>query len=475
MNVDAEVIARNLGNLSKQEMLERVKAESPELLDLLAEFRAKIEEVTQHILPLLERVKKGELPTNQGVSLLEVKNQLLLNYCLNLAFYFYLKADGKSVKDHPVIEKLLELRLYLEKLKPIEQKLRYQIDKLVKASVTGTSASVDPLQHRANPDNLASDDDGAAPNTDDEDDDNEAKYRAPKIAPMHFSETPDADERHRQAAERTRKKASTSRILREMMDEVTDAPEEVIDAGNNFAVGRVKQDRDWDDRVRAEEEMMTRLPMTRLDKKKMRQKSRLTNELSNLDDFDDFSYLNQALEQDESVEKRKKRAMRDIINSSMTEEKKRKMAGGDDDVPRREKKVRVATSGEDYNTHLDEPMDQPTMDEDAFYQEIANDRRVRKEAKEARHRSRVETAFMPEEEEPLVDGKRKVNYDILKNKGLTPKRSKEQRNPRVKQRTKYEKSLKKLKSFKAVIRAQDKAYVGEETGIKKNLARSVKF
>src|SRR5687767_12311752 len=49
------------------------------------------------------------------------------------------------------------------------------------------------------------------------------------------------------------------------------------------------------------------------------------------------------------------------------------------------------------------------------------------------------------EEEILPDGsKRQINYQILKNKGLTPHRKKEQRNPRVKHRNKYEKAKKKI-------------------------------
>ena len=73
--------------------------------------------------------------------------------------------------------------------------------------------------------------------------------------------------------------------------------------------------------------------------------------------------------------------------------------------------------------------------------------------------------------------KRKITYEIMKNKGLTPHRKKEQRNPRVKQRNKYEKAKKKLKS---VIRqsAQPGAgvsYGGELTGIKPRLTKSVRF
>ena len=75
------------------------------------------------------------------------------------------------------------------------------------------------------------------------------------------------------------------------------------------------------------------------------------------------------------------------------------------------------------------------------------------------------------------DKKRMASWRILTNKGLTPHRKKENRNPRVKKRKKYEKAIKKLSSFRAV--AVDKStagpYAGERTGIRRNLTRSVKF
>lgn len=78
------------------------------------------------------------------------------------------------------------------------------------------------------------------------------------------------------------------------------------------------------------------------------------------------------------------------------------------------------------------------------------------------------------------DGRRQITYAIQKNKGLTPRRSKQQRNPRVKKKLKYEAKKKKLKSMKPVFdvgkRASGSAaYGGEMTGIKKGLVRSRKL
>ncbi|CAG8468615.1 9923_t:CDS:2 [Paraglomus brasilianum] len=71
--------------------------------------------------------------------------------------------------------------------------------------------------------------------------------------------------------------------------------------------------------------------------------------------------------------------------------------------------------------------------------------------------------------------KRAINYQIMKNKGLTPTRKKEQRNPRVKHRKKFERAKKRIKSIKRVVAPKVGPYAGELTGIKTNLSRSIKF
>ena len=76
-------------------------------------------------------MRGGKLATAEGVSYLEAKHLLLLHYCINIVFYLLLKAEGRPVRDHPVIARLLELRAYLEKIRPIDKKLQYQMEKLL--------------------------------------------------------------------------------------------------------------------------------------------------------------------------------------------------------------------------------------------------------------------------------------------------------------------------------------------------------
>ena len=84
--------------------------------------------------PACLQVRTGALATAEGISYLEAKHLLLLNYCMCIVFYLLLKAEGRPVREHPVIVRLVELRAYLEKIRPIDRKLQYQMDKLLLAA-----------------------------------------------------------------------------------------------------------------------------------------------------------------------------------------------------------------------------------------------------------------------------------------------------------------------------------------------------
>ncbi|KAL1116529.1 hypothetical protein AAG570_005001 [Ranatra chinensis] len=71
--------------------------------------------------------------------------------------------------------------------------------------------------------------------------------------------------------------------------------------------------------------------------------------------------------------------------------------------------------------------------------------------------------------------KRVINFTIAKNKGLTPKRKKEQRNPRVKHRNKYKKAKVRRKGQVREVRKELNRYSGEVSGIKAYVSKSIKF
>lgn len=74
-----------------------------------------------------------------------------------------------------------------------------------------------------------------------------------------------------------------------------------------------------------------------------------------------------------------------------------------------------------------------------------------------------------------VGDKREITYQIAKNKGLTPHRKKEQRNPRVKHKLKYRKAKIRRKGAVREPRTEVTRYGGEPSGIKANVKKSIKI
>ena len=99
-----------------------------------------------------------------------------------------------------------------------------------------------------------------------------------------------------------------------------------------------------------------------------------------------------------------------------------------------------------------------------------------KEAKKAKTKSfQEELSDVEYIEEEDGEEKRAITYQIARNKGLTPKRKKEQRNPRVKHRKKFEKALGKYKHVVRPVEREIVRYGGEKGGIRSRVARSVKI
>ena len=78
-----------------------------------------------------------------------------------------------------------------------------------------------------------------------------------------------------------------------------------------------------------------------------------------------------------------------------------------------------------------------------------------------------------------ADEPRSLTRAILKNRGLTPSRSKSVRNPRVKKRMKYDEAKKKHRSqkatFKGGLASTGGRYDGETSGISSKVVKSVRL
>ncbi|KAM9799043.1 something about silencing protein 10 [Syngnathus typhle] len=131
--VEKEKIVKDLKQMSHKEKMKLLKKESPELLELIQDFKAKLTEMKDQLQPLMQMVKDGRIPPGKGADYLKTKHQLYLNYCTNISFYLVLKAKRIPAHNHPVIERLLAYRNLINKLSSVDERLAPQYSKLLAA------------------------------------------------------------------------------------------------------------------------------------------------------------------------------------------------------------------------------------------------------------------------------------------------------------------------------------------------------
>jgi U3 small nucleolar ribonucleoprotein protein LCP5 len=255
------------------------------------------------------------LPPKEGISLLDVKNELLLSYLQNLVFLILLKLRARrdnagSQQDlnlHPhdeVVQKLVQLRVYLEKgVRPLENRLKYNIDKIIRTADDAARRMAQPTvkpkskksRAHANDDSDASDADSAGSDQTEEDEDEMAYgprgaamartkaeaasaktkesskdgiYRPPKITPMSM---PTTEGREARSERRPGKSATLDEFI---ATELSSAPiaepsigSTIVDGGRHTK--SEKERREENERREYEEANFTRLaPISKKDQAK---------------------------------------------------------------------------------------------------------------------------------------------------------------------------------------------------------------
>ncbi|XP_022065494.1 something about silencing protein 10 [Acanthochromis polyacanthus] len=136
-----ERIVKDLKQMSQKEKMKLLKKESPELLELIQDFKAKLTELKDELQPLVQMVKDGKIPAGKGADYLKTKQQLYLNYCTNISFYLVLKAKRIPAHNHPVIERLLTYRNLINELGAVDARLAPEFRQLLAGEVKGKTSS----------------------------------------------------------------------------------------------------------------------------------------------------------------------------------------------------------------------------------------------------------------------------------------------------------------------------------------------
>jgi len=236
----------------------------------------------------------------------------MLEYVSDLSLLLLMKCHGKKIEGAKAIERIVENRTVLEKMKPIEKKLKYQIDKYIKVAENGGKIlSDDPIHFKPNPSALASEDGSSDDSDANEDESTEDKsrneiYKIPKHIPT-LCEDDMENKRDTEKDDRavSKKRTLSKSILEDLRRQHLDTPEEEyhqVDTMKAKHVAMLKE------RTRYEEENFMRLPqMSKKEKHKLKKRSMTTigNVADEITYFGQNNFYNKP--QDGKTEKRKHR------------------------------------------------------------------------------------------------------------------------------------------------------------------------
>jgi U3 small nucleolar RNA-associated protein 3 len=77
---ETQSVSRDISQLSEEEKREVLFKESPELFELIEDFKLSLSELKDKVYPLAMRSRQGEIPNPQGTEYLETKMKLLFKY-----------------------------------------------------------------------------------------------------------------------------------------------------------------------------------------------------------------------------------------------------------------------------------------------------------------------------------------------------------------------------------------------------------
>ncbi|KAM7303052.1 neuroguidin [Ixodes scapularis] len=267
---------------------DELATELPEFISLLNQVREKADLVSGAVRNLRTRAQTGELNTGKGLSFLEMKNHVMLCYLLDVTNVVWKKVTGRKISSDPCIRRLIEARTVLERVRPIDQKLKYQVDKLVRTATVGAINADDPLRFKANPAALqANIEESVAEESGRAQEARVRAYMPPKLAPTHYEGDLTEKERRERVLERAKKRALSSSVMRELRSDFYEGPVEIKDT---YSTHRAKQNQAMQERTTYEEDNMLRLQLTKKERNMAKQLGTMSN-LKELTHFGDFSAL----------------------------------------------------------------------------------------------------------------------------------------------------------------------------------------
>lgn len=437
---DSEVIKKDLNSLSKKEQMDLVHRSAPELAGLLSEMKMAYNEFKKMKPLVSEDFKLGE-----GTNYFEVTYMMSLLYCLVISAYLVLKSEGHSIRDHPVIAHILEIKVQWDKLMNMRSKFPLPVGNSINhnnESITKSNVENSSLERKASLVDVPT-----------------KALTVPEIAGLSKDISKNTDKKT-PSKKQQKPQLDPKRI--EML-KVRENLEAKLKQNNSYSCLNLVADKT--------EKVLARP---------------ISGNLVTLDDFADepvHSKNHGSVSRYLSINK--------LTQAANTKKSGRKLISGDEDLPkrddiaerRRKYELRVLAGaglthdggeGCDHNQGITKADVSNNLKESGKLEsEDESSREVKKQRTEKLPIKAKRPQHVPQEE-PSSDG-RPIPREIEKNRGLTRYRKKLTKNPRKKYKIKHAKAVMRRKGQVRDIRRPTGSYGGEPTGININVSRSIRF
>lgn len=455
-------VKKDLNSLSREEQMAVVESSAPELVGLLSELKDAVGQLDNKVNPLTKVVKNRNDSSKEEIHYLETKQALLLAYCQAITFYLLLKAEGHAVRDHPVIARLVEIRNMLIKMKQLDDELPSEFEDILNQH-HGTELGVKPMEEAVilTSEHVRKDSVHSS-----------VSVKTSEAALPHETTEMMKVDIKENGSKKIKRKPQVSSQSMEML-KVREGLEKKLKQKGVFSSVASQLDRRW------------KSPS-----------QQVNSQLETIHDFGDEVIDKDGISANLSNGHASSMQLTELSKFVLKKLKSSKAVSGDDDLPqrddfgerRRKHELRVlANAGVEPNDDVkdehktledtgvksmnaDEEDDDSDESEDETYRQAKRQRYAKLSAK-AEQYSR--TPMIQTAEPVTVDGKRQINRQIEKNRGLT--RTRKKQNPRTKYKKKHDK---KVNQWKGAVRGVKKPvgpYGGETSGINSSTSRSRRF
>lgn len=510
-------------------LVARVQKTTPETIALAGEFADIVDDVSRNIETINEAMAKN--PDDPSMGLMQLHHQTLLTYITTLAFYFHLRSspayasDPTKLQSHPVLERLMKLKKGLSVMED------YGFGAGSDGGEGGEEVGEEEEEEEDEDEGMDLDDIKAAPIAEGSDD---GSVSLGSLEEDELSQL--AAEEKENAIPKTKSKPPPPQVQKGKKQQLEKEGTVTRGAATYARPEKKEKKSKKGAKERApplaeladlgEDELVGDLAASLSSNKKKRGVKRTVSDEEAFDGLGEPT----ALSASDSLDKEaRKKSLRFHTNQIDARDARRKQqlggpsVGGDTDIPYRDRErsrlavqqaaaKRAAKDGANADgLDLDggdwgeaDTRDwrdvmgvegnaagalssKPDDDDDGgdgaadYYDLVVSGKRAAKKQKKEEHdaaKLALRDELMSEAAGEAGDH-RGIDRAIEKNRGLTPRRNKASRNPRVKKRQKYDQAQKKLSSTRPVFKGGQNSlqggYSGEASGISSNVVKSRRF